>query len=138
MDPRRVASSIPSSANPCSRSWAPILSRVEKKRDVWRVVSQSQKPIGGLLLDQSVVAGVGNIFRAELLYEIGLNPYTLGCEIDSATFDRLWRSLGKMMRNRAEVRQEHHGHCQGSRCAAGNARRQRPLPRLRQTRMPRL
>ncbi|MEL6105123.1 MAG: DNA-formamidopyrimidine glycosylase family protein [Planctomycetota bacterium] len=69
-----------------------------KKRDVWEIVRVSQKPIGALLLDQSVIAGVGNIFRAELLFELGLNPNTRGNELDPATFDRLWRSLGKMMR----------------------------------------
>ena len=45
-----------------------------------------------------MVAGVGNIFRAEVLFEIGLNPRTRGCEIPRATFDGLWRSLRKMMK----------------------------------------
>ena len=69
-----------------------------KKRAVWDRVRESKKPIGALVLDQAVVAGVGNIFRAELFFEIGLDPRKPGEEIDKATFDALWKSLVKMMR----------------------------------------
>ena len=41
-----------------------------KPAPVWDKISSSHKPIGALLLDQSIVAGVGNIFRAELLFEL--------------------------------------------------------------------
>lgn len=34
-----------------------------RKAAVWQKLSLSSKPIGALLLDQSIVAGVGNIFR---------------------------------------------------------------------------
>ncbi|MDA9857707.1 Fpg/Nei family DNA glycosylase [Rubripirellula sp.] len=64
----------------------------------WENVRHSSKPIGGLLLDQAVVAGVGNIFRAEVLFETRLDPYTPGNELSKESFDRLWRSLRKMMR----------------------------------------
>jgi endonuclease-8 len=69
-----------------------------KKLHVWDQVRSSGKPIGALLLDQSVVAGVGNIFRAEVLFEIGLDPRTPGDDLQRAVFDQLWRSLLKMMR----------------------------------------
>ena len=36
--------------------------------------SASRKPIGALLLDQSVIAGIGNVYRAELLYLAGIHP----------------------------------------------------------------
>jgi endonuclease-8 len=65
---------------------------------VWKRVRESQKPIGALLLDQSIVAGVGNIFRAEVLFETELDPLTPGNELTKGSFDRLWRSLSKMMR----------------------------------------
>ena len=41
-------------------------------------VRKSRKTIGELLMDQSVAAGVGNIFRAELLYRARLSPFTSG------------------------------------------------------------
>lgn len=64
---------------------------------VWNNIRHSGKPIGGLLLDQAVVAGIGNIFRAEVLFETKLDPSTPGNELSKPSFDRLWRSLRKMM-----------------------------------------
>ena len=69
-----------------------------KATDVWKVISESRKPIGGILLDQQVVAGVGNIFRAELLFELQLNPLKPGNELSRQEFDQLWKALVKMMR----------------------------------------
>ncbi|MEM8667251.1 MAG: DNA-formamidopyrimidine glycosylase family protein [Planctomycetota bacterium] len=65
---------------------------------VWKKIQTSPKPIGALLLDQTIVAGVGNIFRAEVLFEVGLDPQTPGNELKKESFDKLWRSLCKMMR----------------------------------------
>lgn len=64
----------------------------------WRRVERSKKPIGALLLDQSVIAGIGNIFRAEALFEIGMHPETPACDLSRGEFDRLWRVLLKMLR----------------------------------------
>lgn len=65
--------------------------------EVWKRIAASPKPIGALLLDQSVIAGVGNIFRAEALFEVGIDPHTPGNELPKHSFDRLWKSLRKMM-----------------------------------------
>lgn len=65
---------------------------------VWQNIVASKQPIGALLLDQAVIAGVGNIFRAEVLYEVAINPETRGCDLDRKTFDRLWRVLVRMLR----------------------------------------
>lgn len=69
-----------------------------KKTDVLSKISSSGKPIGGLLLDQSIVAGIGNIFRAEILFEIGLNPTMPGNELSKSQLDAIWKSTLKMMR----------------------------------------
>lgn len=69
-----------------------------KKADAWERIRKSKKPIGAILLDQTVIAGVGNIFRAEVLFEIEMNPATLGSELARSEFDRLWKSLSKMMK----------------------------------------
>lgn len=65
---------------------------------VWQSVTVSKQPIGALLLDQSVISGVGNIFRAEALFEVSVHPETRGCDLDRKTFDRLWRVLVRMLR----------------------------------------
>ena len=37
-------------------------------------MARSRQPIGALLLDQSVIAGVGNVFRAEALFVNRIDP----------------------------------------------------------------
>lgn len=69
-----------------------------KKSDVWKTVQTSGKPIAGLLLDQSVVAGVGNIFRAEMLFEARLDPSVAGHDLTKTQFDRLWKALMRQMK----------------------------------------
>eukprot|EP00775_Hariotina_reticulata_P002486 gene2486-2789_t len=56
----------------------------------WMRVKVSKKPIGLLLMDQSAVAGVGNIYRAEILYKSGLHPEQPGYSVSRPEFDVLW------------------------------------------------
>jgi len=65
---------------------------------VWQKVQASNKPIGAIILDQSVIAGVGNIFRAELFFETKIDPLTPGSELTKTQFQALWKSLLKMMK----------------------------------------
>jgi endonuclease VIII len=69
-----------------------------KWEDAWTKIKASKKPIGALILDQAVIAGVGNIFRAEALFELQINPLTPGLELSKKGFQQLWKSLLKMMR----------------------------------------
>ena len=61
-------------------------------------VKKSRKTIGELLMDQSVAAGVGNIFRAELLYRARLNPFTPGKEVEERTLRSIWKEAGVLMK----------------------------------------
>jgi endonuclease-8 len=60
-------------------------------------IAKSKTPIGVQLMDQSVVAGVGNIFRAEVLFRQGVSPHRMGTSIDRPTFDRIWDDLIVLM-----------------------------------------
>jgi endonuclease-8 len=42
-------------------------------------------------MDQSVIAGIGNIYRSELLHLIGVHPRTPGNAITKRQFNRLWK-----------------------------------------------
>ena len=61
-------------------------------------VEKSRKTIGELLMDQSVAAGVGNIFRAELLYRAKLNPFTPGKEVEQSRLRSIWKDAGVLMK----------------------------------------
>ena len=59
----------------------------------WERVRRSRSPIGGLLMDQSVLAGVGNVYRAEILYRHRLHPLRPGRTIQVSRFRALWDDL---------------------------------------------
>ncbi len=57
----------------------------------WEIFKSSRKSVGALVMDQSVIAGVGNIYRAELLYKAGIHPDTPGhCLSESQFMDGVW------------------------------------------------
>lgn len=61
-------------------------------------ISKARRPVAALLLDQSVIAGVGNVYRSELLFRHRIDPYRLGTTIDELDFDRMWTDLVALMR----------------------------------------
>ena len=63
----------------------------------WARIRRSGKSIASLPMDQRVAAGVGNIFRAEVLFRHGIDPTTPGREIDEATWEVLWEDLVGLM-----------------------------------------
>lgn len=60
-------------------------------------VRASRRPVGDLLLDQGVVAGVGNVYRAEALFRARLNPTRPGAGVPVARLRRLWADLRSVM-----------------------------------------
>ena len=71
----------------------------------WARIAVSRTAIGALLMDQSVLAGVGNVFRAEVLYRAGLSPFRPGREVPESTWSAMWADLKVLMR--AAVRADH-------------------------------
>jgi endonuclease VIII len=49
-------------------------------------------------MDQSVVAGLGNVYRAELLFRAGIHPLRPGRRLDRDTIHSLWATAVEMLR----------------------------------------
>jgi endonuclease-8 len=64
----------------------------------WNRISKSRKPLGALLMDQSVIAGVGNVYRSELLYRHRIDPYRPGRDLTESEFHELWTDLVELMK----------------------------------------
>jgi endonuclease VIII len=64
----------------------------------WQRLSRSRQSIGQLLMDQRVLAGVGNVYRAEVLFRHGVDPMTPGRELDRALWTDMWTDLVALMR----------------------------------------
>lgn len=83
---------------------APIIARLgaDPLRDdanpekAWQRISRSKAPIGQLVMDQSVLAGVGNIYRTELLWLVRVHPLSQGKDFTRRQFNTLWKLSRKL------------------------------------------
>ena len=79
----------------------------------WRRIRASHRPIGDLLMDQAVLAGVGNVYRAEVLFRNRIHPLRPGRTLRVSQWRAIWADLVDLMRegvvhNRIDtVRPEH-------------------------------
>jgi len=62
-------------------------------------IRTSRAPIGALLMDQAVIAGLGNIYRAELLFRHRVSPFAEGRALRPATLTAMWDDIGVLMRD---------------------------------------
>lgn len=53
-------------------------------------IQKSKTAIGLLLMDQKVVSGIGNVYRAELLFRAGIDPYCPGNRLSEEQLHSLW------------------------------------------------
>lgn len=79
----------------------------------WERISRSRVTVAALLMDQKVIAGVGNVYRAEVLFRHGIDPYRAGKDLGHDEWHAVWADLIGLMRegvrnNRIDtVRPEH-------------------------------
>jgi endonuclease-8 len=63
----------------------------------WDRIRRSNRPIGDLLLDQQVLAGVGNVYRAEVLFRHRMHPLRPGRTLRVSQFESIWADLVALM-----------------------------------------
>ncbi|MFI0939057.1 Fpg/Nei family DNA glycosylase [Streptomyces sp. NPDC021020] len=86
---------------------------------VYARIARSRISVAALLLDQKVVAGVGNVYRAEVLFRHGVDPFLAGRDLPRPVWDAMWADLVALMRegvrnNRIDtVRPEHEPEAMG-------------------------
>ena len=64
----------------------------------WARISKSRRSIGSMLMDQSVIAGVGNVYRSEVLYRHRIEPHRPGTQLSEPEFVDLWADLVALMK----------------------------------------
>ncbi len=65
----------------------------------WQAIHKSRMAIGQLLMNQDVVAGIGNIYRAELLFRARIDPHKPGRDLAKPQWDALWRDTRALLRD---------------------------------------
>ncbi|MBC7793656.1 MAG: Fpg/Nei family DNA glycosylase, partial [Clostridia bacterium] len=73
------------------RIGADPLSDAPRPAATWERFHGTKRGVGAVLLDQSIFSGIGNVYRAEILFMLGLNPLMPAVTIDKPTFERIWR-----------------------------------------------
>ncbi|MBD2022459.1 DNA-formamidopyrimidine glycosylase [Leptolyngbya sp. FACHB-36] len=65
---------------------------------------QRRRPIKNALLDQALVAGVGNIYADEALFLSGIHPQTLCTELERSQIERLRQTLLQVLQASIDAR----------------------------------
>lgn len=73
------------------------LSREDGAEEFVGMLARRRGPVGGALLDQRVVAGVGNVYRAEALFVRGLHPDVPARDLGPGEAAGLWETLRTLM-----------------------------------------
>lgn len=64
----------------------------------FEAVLRRKTAIGELLMDQTILSGVGNIYRAEVLFRHRVSPFTPGEAIDAKVLKAMWKDLPALLR----------------------------------------
>ena len=70
---------------------------LQRQRFVDRV-SNSSSPIGILLMNQEVISGIGNVYRAEILFRAQISPHVAGKSLSIEQIEGIWNDSVKLMK----------------------------------------
>lgn len=70
---------------------------LQKQRFIERV-QNSSSPIGILLMNQEVISGIGNVYRAEILFRAQISPHALGKSLSDDQIAAIWEDSVKLMK----------------------------------------
>jgi endonuclease-8 len=80
----------------------PLDPSADVKRAYAKIV-RSRSPIGALLMDQSIVGGIGNIYRSEVLFLNRVHPRSPGTSLRLKTWRAMWKDLARVMADGAKI-----------------------------------
>ena len=81
----------------------PLVAGTDPK-PLYTLIESKKTPIGILLMDQSVVSGIGNIYRAELLYRARVHPDRPGRQMTTPALKAIWKDAVTLMQAGMEDR----------------------------------
>lgn len=63
----------------------------------WRRIHRATQPIAALLMDQTILSGVGNVYRAEVLFRNRIDPHRSGNKLSQRSWRGIWADLVELM-----------------------------------------
>lgn len=67
-------------------------------RALKKIVNHTERRVKDLLMDQSVIAGIGNIYAHEILFASGVNPLSASCTLSEQVISSLSRNVKRILR----------------------------------------
>ncbi len=65
---------------------------------IFKKISKSQVPIKQILLNQKIIAGIGNIYASEILFDSRISPLILGKDLEISLIMKLIKSIRKILK----------------------------------------
>ena len=72
-------------------------SQIKSSKYLVEKISKSNKCIKQLLLDQRIIAGLGNIYADEVLFASGISPFKKGCEISNEEVESIIKEAKRII-----------------------------------------
>ena len=64
---------------------------------IFQKISKSEVPIKQILLNQKLIAGIGNIYASEILFDSKISPLILGKNLEISLIMKLIKSIRKIL-----------------------------------------
>jgi len=108
--------------HPALQSLGPDLLAAEFPADValQRLKARPDLEIAEALLDQRAMAGVGNVYKSEVLFLESVNPWTHVSAVEDATLERLITTARRLLRDNVRPGQPHRVTTRGDPSASGS------------------
>ena len=65
---------------------------------IYKKISKSEVPIKQILLNQKLIAGIGNIYASEILFDSKISPLILGKDLEISLIMKLIKSIRKILK----------------------------------------
>ena len=65
---------------------------------LYEKISKSEVPIKQILLNQKIIAGIGNIYASEILFDAKISPLTIGRDLEISLISKLIKSTRKILK----------------------------------------
>lgn len=101
-DPRRFATVVlcrPPAQGPAADGLEPL-----DPRCLAEAARRRRLPIKSFLMDQKVVAGIGNIYASEILHRAGIDPTRPACSLGPAEWKRIASAGARILKKAVECR----------------------------------
>jgi len=67
-------------------------------QQAWDKIKRSRSPIGSVLMNQKIIAGVGNVYRSEILHLLRMHPEREANSLSREQFDSIWELAVALLR----------------------------------------